>query len=214
MCANEGRDRWYDSVTDNRGVNSNAAIDEIAYQRLLTRASVVGKQANPSECIEALLNYFATLDTGQADESASAYESVRWQLEQLLFDVNQVHLVEKRCDQEMREYSQLHGEMDESIVQVMRDIEGLKSRLIQERTLRGYKEEYESIARVVSALPSRKKSSAAIDEQREVLRVSQQQRDQATARLDTRSKQFDLLIRTIHDLQKTLQEDVRNEHDM
>ena len=104
--------------------------------------------------------------------------------------------------------------MDETIAQVSQEIDALKSRLIQERTLRGYKEEYENIARVVSTLPPRAELSSAIEKERETLHVVQQNLDQATARLDTRSKQFDLLIRTIHDLQKTLQEDVRNEHDM
>ena len=125
--------------------------------------------------------------------------------------MNKVESIYLTCEEEFKEYEALDADINKSIGQVTSENERLKVQLSEERMLRRYKEEYENIARVVNALPSRSELSSEIEKEKKILDASQRGLDQATARLETRSKQFDLLIRTIHDLQKTLQEDVQND---
>lgn len=51
---------------------------------------------------------------------------------------------------------------DASIDKVSKEIEALKTKVHVEKTIRAYKEEYESIARVINELPSRKEIAAYV----------------------------------------------------
>ncbi|RLN90758.1 hypothetical protein BBJ28_00015144 [Nothophytophthora sp. Chile5] len=51
---------------------------------------------------------------------------------------------------------------DASIGKVAREIEELKVKVHVEKTVRAYKEEYESIARVINELPSRRDITAYV----------------------------------------------------
>ena len=88
----------------------------------------------------------------------------------------------------------------------------LKTQLEHEKTHRKYKEEYESIARVVNTLPNRGDLKREVETEEQRMALVQGEMNEISGRMDTRSKQFDLLVRTIHDLQQTLKEDVIKEN--
>lgn len=53
-------------------------------------------------------------------------------------------------------------QIDASIDKVSKEIEELKTKVRVEKTVRAYKEEYESIARVINELPSRQEIAAYV----------------------------------------------------
>lgn len=52
--------------------------------------------------------------------------------------------------------------VDTSITKVTKEIEELHAKVQVEKTIRSYKEEYESISRVINQLPSRKELAAYV----------------------------------------------------
>ncbi|OWY93619.1 hypothetical protein PHMEG_00036915, partial [Phytophthora megakarya] len=76
---------------------------------------------------------------------------------------------------------------------------------------RAYKDEYESIARVINKLPSRKEIEAEIEDQKKRLEEATAAIEAVDGTLDLRTKQFALLMNTIKNLQTTLDEDAAME---
>jgi hypothetical protein len=133
----------------------------------------------------------------------------------------------------------LHLCIDSSIEKVTKEIEDLKTKVHTEKIIRAYKEEYESISRVINEYPSRKEIAAyvytyfisvvfflggccystglydmccreiAIEKKR--LEESKEMITRADTKLDLRIKQFSLLMSTIQNLKATLDEDAEME---
>ncbi|DAZ94835.1 TPA: hypothetical protein N0F65_012524 [Lagenidium giganteum] len=134
-------------------------------------------------------------------------DALFWELEQLEFEANKTNVLSYTSECELKAYRQLHKGIDASIVKVTKEIDDLKMKFHVEKTIRAYKEEYEAISRVINELPSRKKiaSDIAVEEKR--LDEAREAIVAADTKLDTRIKQFSLLMSTIQNLKATLDED-------
>lgn len=99
------------------------------------------------------------------------------------------------------------------IAKIKGDIEQLKKDLVMERCSRKYREEYESLAKVVNTIPSRMSLEGEMKKETDEMQALQAELNATNSKMETRSKQFDLLLRTIHDLQQTLKEDFKDQTD-
>lgn len=140
-------------------------------------------------------------------------DSLLWELEQVEFEANKTDLVSFTSQRELEAYESLDAEIDASIAKVSQEIEQLKSEVQGEKLIRAYKEEYESIARVINELPSRSESAAAIAIEEKRASEAREAISAVDAKLDLRSKQFSLLLNTIQNLKATLDEDVEMEEE-
>jgi hypothetical protein len=86
-------------------------------------------------------------------------------------------------------------------------VDALKATLLREKAEVRNREEYEALARRVNALPSRTVTEARLKKGRKRLEEVQSARALAEERLEARSKQFQLLLRALFDLQSALEED-------
>lgn len=140
-------------------------------------------------------------------------DSLVWELEQVEFEANKTDLVSFTSQRELEAYETLDAEIDSSIAKVSQEIEQLKSEVQGEKLIRAYKEEYESIARVINELPSRSETAAAIAVEEKRANEAREAIGAVDAKLDLRSKQFSLLLNTIQNLKATLDEDVEMEEE-
>jgi hypothetical protein len=110
-------------------------------------------------------------------------ESLLWEMEQLEFEANKIDILSYTSERELDAYESLNKEIgghacfskvrstpvlmhccpDASITKVSKEIEELHTKVQVEKTIRAYKEEYESISRVINELPSRQDLSVYVD---------------------------------------------------
>lgn len=183
-------------------------------RRLLTRTSTVGKMGL-KKCAETMLGLVEMLADEAVDDATcrADLDALFWEMEQLEFEANKTEIWNYTCDRELEEYETLNAEIDTSIDKVAREIEELKAKVHVEKTVRAYKEEYESIARVINELPSRRDISAEIETQLRRLEEATAAIEAVDGKLDLRTKQFALLMNTIQNLKATLDEDALMEEE-
>ncbi|GMF66203.1 unnamed protein product [Phytophthora lilii] len=140
-------------------------------------------------------------------------DALFWEMEQLELEANKTDIWNYTCDRELEEYETLNAEIDTSIAKVLAEIGQLKVKVHVEKTVRAYKEEYESIARVINELPSRKEIEAQIEAQNKRLEDATAAIEAVDSKLDLRTKQFALLMNTIQNLKATLDEDALMEEE-
>ncbi|KAF1328848.1 Tho complex subunit, partial [Globisporangium splendens] len=215
--------------------------DVVIRRRLLTRTSTLGKTGlkRCAENLLALLDGFVD-DSVDAEKCKQDTDALFWEMEQLEFEANKTDILGFTSQRELEAYETLNAEIDASIEKVSKEIEELKAKVHVEKTIRAYKEEYESISRVINELPSRKEIAAYVplqwtslcaaqhtDHERGVLlyfyseiTVEEKRLSDATdtikgvdSKLDLRTKQFALLMSTIQNLKATLDEDVEMEEE-
>ncbi|KAG7379074.1 THO complex subunit 7 [Phytophthora pseudosyringae] len=182
--------------------------DTVIRRRLLTRTSTVGK-TGLKKCAETMLALVDLLTDESVDDATCRQEldALFWEMEQLQFEANKTEIWNYTCDRELEEYETLNSEIDTSIAKVAGEIETLKVKVHVEKTVRAYKEEYESIARVINELPSRKEIEAEIEGQKKRLEEATAAVEAVDGKLELRTKQFALLMNTIQNLKATLDED-------
>ncbi|KAG6591057.1 uncharacterized protein IUM83_11222 [Phytophthora cinnamomi] len=182
--------------------------DSVIRRRLLTRTSTVGK-SGLKKCAETMLGLVELLADEAVDDATCRQEldALFWDLEQLEFEANKTEIWNYTCDRELEEYETLNAEIDTSIGRAAREIEELKVKVHVEKTVRAYKEEYESIARVINELPSRRAIQAEIETQNRRLEEATAAIQAVDGKLELRTKQFALLMNTIQNLKATLDED-------
>ncbi|POM72763.1 hypothetical protein PHPALM_10473 [Phytophthora palmivora] len=188
--------------------------DTVIRRRLLTRTSTVGK-TGLKRCAETMLGLVNMLTDESVDDATCRQEldALFWEMEQLEFEANKTEIWNYTCDRELEEYETLNAEIDTNIDKVAKEIEELKVKVHVERTVRAYKEEYESIARVINELPSRKDIEAEIEGQKKRLEEATTAIEAVDRKLVLRTKQFALLMNTIQNLQTTLEEDALMEEE-
>jgi THO complex subunit 7 len=160
------------------------------------------------KCSEQLMQYFEVLSSKNlTDPDETSLECLLWELECVLFDAKKSALVRHTCNRELQMYNDLHRELDEQIERVATEMESLKNSVMQEKRIRQYKEEYESLATVINTYPSGQQLAADGRLESDQLEASEENLRQISSLLELRTKQFALLLRTIRDLRTTLEED-------
>ncbi|KAF1322233.1 Tho complex subunit, partial [Globisporangium splendens] len=188
--------------------------DVVIRRRLLTRTSTLGKTGlkRCAENLLALLDGFVD-DSVDAEKCKQDTDALFWEMEQLEFEANKTDILGFTSQRELEAYETLNAEIDASIEKVSKEIEELKAKVHVEKTIRAYKEEYESISRVINELPSRKEIAAEIAVEEKRLSDATDTIKGVDSKLDLRTKQFALLMSTIQNLKATLDEDVEMEEE-
>ncbi|KAI9912038.1 hypothetical protein PsorP6_009513 [Peronosclerospora sorghi] len=188
--------------------------DVVIRRRLLTRTSTVGK-SGLKKCAETILTLVDILSDEAVDDMTCKQEmdALLWEMEQLEFEANKTEIWNYTCDRELEEYETLNREIDASIVKVTQEIQDLKQKVQVEKTLRAYKEEYESLARVINELPSRRALTAEIEDEKQQVEEATKRLAVIDEKLELRTKQFAVLMNTIQNLNATMKEDAAAEED-
>ena len=98
-------------------------------------------------------------------------------------------------------------EIEKSISEAKEDISHCKLELQKAKKIRKNKQEYDSLAKVITVQPDREQSQAETEKLKEELSKLEQTKNELAKKLDMRGKQLHTLIHSIHVLQQILDDD-------
>merc|ERR1712241_1293242 len=118
-------------------------------------------------------------------------------------------LVQEMNEREAKNYENLLGVIQAKLEEAESDIAEAKTELEAARLVRRNRMEYDSMAKSITAFPSRADTGMNIEEASEHLkRLKQEEQD---AKLQQRKKQFHVLVNSIHQLQDLLAQEEAEE---
>lgn len=108
---------------------------------------------------------------------------------------------------EMNNYQQLHHKIEKGIQESQKKITDLKNELLQAKVVRKNKQEYDALAEIIMENPDRKNTLMQLNKLEQEIENLQQIKENLKKTLESRSKQFQVLISSAHELQKMLSQD-------
>eukprot|EP00899_Mesostigma_viride_P011743 jgi/Mesvir1/2056/Mv02316-RA.1 len=182
--------------------------DAAVKKRLLTRMSVSRGEPPVRKLAKRYMGLVSSVRAGvESEKVESLYQGL---LKELSIYELQVAKCQSVCDTNKRDqasYSKAHQKLLSDIAAANDEIELLKVKLEKERIERGHKEEFEAIRKLCAEHPSKAVTLGEIGALEADIR-SLEAEDAALAHvLDLRKKQFALLLHTVDELSKTLEEE-------
>lgn len=128
------------------------------------------------------------------------------QLAQCEFAVTKSQLASNMMGAELEIYENLSKILETGIEAAKQNIEKSKADLIQAKTVRKNRIEYDVLAKVISEQPDRKETLERLSTLKNELASLDATKQQLEGRLSLRKKQFHVLVSSIHQLQALLDE--------
>merc|ERR1712192_264108 len=111
---------------------------------------------------------------------------------------------------EQKQYGKVpgvHSKVEEGIIKAKAEIEETKQELVEAKLVRKNRMEYDALAKVIQSHPDRDSSTTRLETVREELGQLEEREKQLQEKLETRKKQFHLLVSSIDQMQDLLAED-------
>lgn len=140
------------------------------------------------------------------DERQPTYQRIMSQLSQCEYAITKHHLAYEMNVAERLNYENLYGRIESQIEETRAEISTCKQELQRARVVRKNKQEYEALARVIEAQPTRGDSERDIEATRTKLNALNEERETLARKLELRQKQFHALIYSIQLLQQILED--------
>ncbi|PVD24758.1 hypothetical protein C0Q70_15244 [Pomacea canaliculata] len=185
--------------------------DDIIKRRLL----IDGEGGNDDKRLNNLLKTFIRWYSSPDDEeSQNTYHRMLSMLSQSEFTMEkslQVHAMNLR---EQENYEKLTKEIENRIKEATTQIAECKQELQQAKRIRKNRQEYDALARVIQQHPDRQETTKQLQVLDKELSSLADTKEKLEEKLELRRKQFLVLITSIHELQRILEEDEKKEEEM
>eukprot|EP01041_Mallomonas_annulata_P001809 gene1809-3507_t len=122
-----------------------------------------------------------------------------------LCDVSKTECI--NYDNDMAAYKMMEDDIERRIQEAQISISQLSEELSQQQQIRKHKEECDAMAKIINEYPTSSTLQKQIDSVKHSLGGLNDQIEMMDSRIQMRSKQFQLVVHSITDLQKTLSED-------
>jgi len=182
-------------------------MDEREDDEGIFRQRLLAKETQLKRAAKKFVLFQNTLLYQPPEKWIEAKQTLSKELFLYQFSMNKTHLVCTTAEKQLENYSQELKIKDEEINKVQIEIEKLKEDLQKEKENRKNKEEYETIAKVINSYPPRQQTEREIQELNQELELLSQEAASTTSRFDLRTKQLQLLLYAVHQLQQTLEEE-------
>lgn len=126
------------------------------------------------------------------------------QLAQCEFTVKKSEFCQKMMQDELHNYKAISKTIDGGIEHAKGQIAQSKESLILAKKIRKNRTEYDVLAKIISQQPDRKETMVKLEALKGELEELKQTRSKLDQKLETRRNDFDVLMRSIHELQKKL----------
>lgn len=183
-----------------------ASDDEIIRKRLLIDGEGAGDDRRITTLLKSFLKWCnsSNLEEGESD---AAYQKIQLQLAQCEFAIRKTQTVFEMNEHETENYEKVYDEIEQSITHAYEEIASCKTELQQAKRIRRNRQEYDALAKVIAKHPERQETLKQIEELDKELNSLTGTKESLLSKLELRQKQFHLLINTIHELQRMLEED-------
>lgn len=126
------------------------------------------------------------------------------QLAQCEFTVGKSALMRKMMQDELQNYKSISKAIDAGIEHAKVQIAQSKDNLVIAKKIRKNRMEYDVLAKVISHQPDRKETNAKLESLKKELDNLKESRTKLDQKLAARRNDFTVLMRSIHELQKRL----------
>ncbi|EGC37106.1 hypothetical protein DICPUDRAFT_30821 [Dictyostelium purpureum] len=121
--------------------------------------------------------------------------------------IQKAQTISETCREESNYYEQLCKQREIEIENEKKEIIKLKETLDHEKKHRQYKEQYLALYKVINEKPSIEQTEKEIQKSQKELNDLSDQTNKTTSKLELRTKQFQLLLHTLSELEKNLDDD-------
>lgn len=156
--------------------------------------------------LKTFLKWCNSSDSEERDSDAT-YQKIQLQLAQCEFAIRKTQTVFEMNELETDNYEKIYDDIEQSITHAYEEIASCKTELQQAKRIRRNRQEYDALAKVIAKHPERQETLKQIEELEKELNSLTETKESLLSKFELRQKQFHLLINTIHELQRMLEED-------
>ncbi|EDO43898.1 predicted protein [Nematostella vectensis] len=183
------------------------ADDEVIRKRLLIDGEGVGDDRR----ITTLMKTFVKWCNSTDDDNDASYQKLLAQLAQCEFAMGKTEMVHAMNERETENYEKAYKEVEQSITHAYEEIATCKTNLQEAKRIRRNKQEYDALAKEITKHPERQETTRQISELEKDLNSLTETKESLVSKLELRKKQFYLLINTIHELQRMIDDEKTDE---
>ncbi|ELW66591.1 THO complex subunit 7 like protein [Tupaia chinensis] len=180
------------------------ADDKILRKRLLIDGDGTGDDRRINLLVKS---FFEWCKSGSQDEGYSQYQRILSTLSQCEFSMHKTLLVHDRNLREMKNYETIYKKIEWSIAGAHEKIAECQKQILQAKRIRKNRQEYDVLAKVIQCHPDRHKTVKELEALGKELEHLSHIKESVEDKLESRRKQFCVLLSTIHELQQTLEND-------
>eukprot|EP00093_Oithona_nana_P004894 04894.XXX_70099_70801_1 [CDS] Oithona nana genome sequencing. len=189
-----------------------ASSDEsVVRTRLLLDGDGTGDDRRLNQIAKSFIQWVSSKDE---DDSETTKEDHRKQHSRLLATLAQCEwiqgkssLVREMNRKEAENYEKLYEQINGEIVEAEKEIQTTKKELIEARKIRRNRMEYDAMAKIINENPDRETQGKKIEEIKAEIESYKATEAALEDKLESRKKQFHVLVKSILDLQALLEED-------
>merc|ERR1712087_389021 len=189
-----------------------ASNDEtVVRTRLLLDGDGTGDDRRLNMIAKSLIKWVSTKDDEDSEkakeENLKNYSRLMNQIANAEWIEHKTKLVQEMNNVEAQNYEQLYDQIKDEIRKAEEDIRKTKEELVQARKVRRNRMEYDAMAKVINKNPDRFTQGSKIEDIK--LEIEHLKLTEATLedKLESRRKQFHVLVQSIHNLQSLLDAD-------
>jgi len=158
-----------------------------------------------------LIKWVTTKDDEDSDktkeENVKQYSRLMASLAQCEWIESKTKLVQDMNKVEAKNYDQLYDDIKNQIKMAEEEIRQTKEELVKARIIRRNRMEYDAMAKVINKNPDRATQEKKIEDVQTDIEKLKAKEAALEDKLESRKKQFHVLIQSIHNLQALLNED-------
>lgn len=184
--------------------------EEVIRRRLMIDGDGTGDDRRLNMFLKNLTKWAMSDDVAGADGSLT-HERLMSQLSQCEFSIAKSQLGCRMNETELENYEKLYTQIDSGTETVKTEIVKAKEELNAAKQIRQNRMEYDALAKVIAQQPDRQQTEARLALLRAELETLQSTQGDLDAKLEMRRKQFHVLVTSIHQLQRLLDDDQAEE---
>ncbi|XP_077983819.1 THO complex subunit 7 homolog [Glandiceps talaboti] len=185
--------------------------DDIIRKRLLIDGDGGGDDRRISNLLKTFTKWCQS--SGSEEECTGTYKRMLSTLAQCEFSMAKTQMVYDMNLKEMTKYEQIYKDIEKAITEAHDKIAASKVELQEAKRIRKNRQEYDALAKVIQKHPDRQDTLKKLEELDRELNSLTGQKEALENKLEIRRKQFHVLISSIHELQRILEEDEKEELD-
>lgn len=179
--------------------------DDIIKRKLL----IEGDGGNDDRRISSLLKTFVKWcePTETPEESNNTYQKMLSVLAQCEMTMEKTAEVYDMHAKEQEHYEMLNRQIEQQIQEAYVHIADCKNELLTAKCVRRNRQEYDALAKVIQQHPDRQETMRKLEELDKELESYKETKQSLQSKLELRRKQFHLLVVSLHEMERMLQDD-------
>ncbi|RUS77978.1 hypothetical protein EGW08_014239 [Elysia chlorotica] len=183
--------------------------DDIIRRRLL----IDGEGGNDDKRLNNLLKTFLRWSSikEDSDNSQAMYQRMQAMIGQCEYTLEKGINTYEMNKQEQKNYEKLRKDIEDKIEEATARIAEAKTELLLAKCIRKNRQEYDNLAKIIQQQPDRQGTTRQLEALDKELSTLVQTKQQLEEKLELRRKQFMVLITSIRELQRILEDDEEKE---